>query len=108
MNDAESFDARRKRLWDELVILHDAWAQYSFLFNESQERIELLNACARWYFGTTQRLLMREVILGVSRLTDPPKTGKHANLVLASLLDDPSIDKHRGLRGELDKAIKKV
>jgi hypothetical protein len=51
---------------------------------------------------------MREVILGVSRLTDPPKTGKHANLVLASLLDDPSIDKHAGLSKELDKAITKI
>ena len=108
MTETESFDARRKRLWDELVMLHDAWAQYSYLFNESQERIELLNACARWFFGTTQRLLMREVILGVSRLTDPPKTGKHANLVLESLLDDPTIDKYVGLRKDIDKAIKQI
>lgn len=103
-----TFDARRKKLWDELVILHDIWAQYVYLFNESEERIRLLNACARWFFGTTQRLMMREVILGISRLTDPRKTGKHANLVLSSLLDDPGINHHQGLRAELEKAIEKV
>ena len=68
----------------------------------------MLNACARWFFGSTQRLMMRDVILGISRLTDPPKTGKHSNLVLASLLEDPRIAKHRGLRSELEKSIEKV
>jgi hypothetical protein len=68
----------------------------------------MLNACARWFFGSTQRLMMRDVILGISRLTDPPKTGKHANLVLASLLEDPDIGKYRGLRIQLEKAIQKV
>ena len=108
MSQATAFDAHRTKLWNELVILNDAWAQYTYLFTESEERIRMLNACARWFFGSTQRLMMRDVILGISRLTDPPKTGKHANLVLASLLEDPNIGKHRGLRSQLEKAIEKV
>jgi hypothetical protein len=108
MSQATAFDASRTKVWNELVILNDVWAQHAYLFTESEERLRMLNACARWFFGSMQRLMMRDVILGISRLTDPPKTGKHANLVLASLLEDPKIGKYRGLRSQLDKAIGKV
>ena len=108
MAETAGFDARRTKLWNELVMLHDAWEQYSYLFNTSQERIQLLNACARWFFGSTQRLILRDVILGVSRLTDPPRSGKRANLVLSSLLDDPAIDNYHGLREELAQRLSKL
>src|SRR2546427_9015634 len=38
------------------------------------------NACARWFFGSTQRLLIREVLLGIARLTDSPSIGAFDNL----------------------------
>lgn len=85
--------------------LHDAWAQYRYLFNESNERVQLLNTCASWFFATTQRLLMREVILGISRLTDPVKFGRFDNLVLSSLLFDPALRRRAALRDEIEQAI---
>lgn len=90
---------------NELVVTHDVWEQYTYLFNDSPDRIRMLNACARWFFGTTQRVMMREVVLGISRLTDPPTTGKFPNLVLSSLLTDPVFPEHKGLPQELDAAI---
>ena len=95
----------RKRLYDEIVILHDSWAQYRFLFTESNERMQLLNVCGSWFFRTTQRNLLREVVLGISRLTDPIKTGKFDNLTIGMLLLDLSIDSHIGLRDRLDAAV---
>ena len=86
----KAFADTRTRIWNEIVSLHDAWAQYRYLFNESNERVQLLNTCASWFFATTQRLLMREVILGISRLTDPVKFGRFDNLVLSSLLLSPA------------------
>lgn len=47
---------------------------------------------------------MREVILGVSRLTDPPKRGPFSNLTIASLLDDPAIHDVPGLGDEISSA----
>ena len=73
MTDAEpvDFDKVRGRIGNELVMLNDAWSQYRFLF-ASPDRVEILNACGEWHFATTQRLLLREVILGISRLRFRP------------------------------------
>lgn len=98
------FGPIRKQLWNDLVNLHDAWAQYRFLFHD-EERVRMLNACARWFFGLTQRLLLRDVILGISRLTDPVQSGKHSNLVIASHLLDPAVDQHPGLREQLQAMV---
>ena len=51
---------------------------------------------------------MREVILGVSRLTDPLKTGGYENLVISRLLEDPLVAQYPGLREELSAAIEKA
>ena len=104
----EEFNLARKRLWNELVALNDTWAQYEHLFTESDERIRLLNCCAGWFFGTVQRVLMREVILGISRLTDPPTMGRYTNLVIASLLDDPALSEFPDLARELGSACERL
>ena len=105
---ADEFKLARKRVWNELVALHDTWAQYEYLFTESDHRIRLLNCCASWFFGTTQRVLMREVILGVSRLTDRPTMGPHTNLVITSLLDDPALPQDPELADELRRACDRL
>ena len=105
MAEGNEFSAARKRLWNEIVAIHDVWEQYVYLFNESPERIRLLNACASWFFGTTQRVMMRETILGISRLTDAPATGPFKNLVLATLITDPEVDVHEGLADEMRAAM---
>src|SRR5690349_12883241 len=79
------------RLGEEIVLLHDAWTQYKYLFAASPERVDLLNACARWFFALSQMALFREILLGISRLTDPLEQGKHTNLVLASLARSPEL-----------------
>jgi hypothetical protein len=104
MPTAEEFDTWRKRIWDELVWLHDSWEQYKTLFH-STERVTLLNVCARWYFGSTQRLLLREVILGISRLTDPLEIGGRTNLVIRTLLLDPALNVREDVKNELTQAI---
>jgi hypothetical protein len=101
---AEEFEASRKRLWDELVMLHDAWDQYETLFGDPQT-VRMLNACAGWFFALTQRLLLRETILGISRVTDPAKTGQFENLTLEVLLHDPVLLEHRETEAVLRAAI---
>lgn len=102
---AEEFDTARKRLWDEIVMLHDAWDQYEVLFAHSSERVRMLNACAGWFFNLTQRVLLRETILGISRVTDPAKTGQFENLTLGVLLRDPALSEQPEVKAALRAAI---
>ena len=101
----QPFDATRKQLWNEIVLVQEAWGQYSSLFVEDANRVELLNVCDGRFFNVVQRVLLREVLLGISRLTDPVKQGKCDNIVVSSLLWDPAVDKHDGLREELETAV---
>ena len=108
MSDHGDFDATRQRLWDELVAIHDSWHQYRYLYVESRERVRMLNACARWFFASVQRLLVRDVILGISRLTDPLTVGGFDNLVLRRLVLDPAVSQHDGLAEQLKRLISDV
>lgn len=105
MTDRSGFGATRERLWNEIVLVNDAWAQYQHLYGSSSERVQILNGCARWFFALTQRALLREVILGISRLTDRVRSGSFDNLVIGCLLLDPAVDQYEGLRAELASAV---
>ena len=108
MSENEAFETARKRLWDELVNLHDTWDQYQALFSHSSERVRMLNACAGWFFAAIQRVLLRETVLGVSRLTDPVKSGKFNNLTLGTLLADPALIGAKGTQAKIQEAINRA
>ena len=69
------------------------------------ERVAMLNACARWFFGSTRRLLIREVLLGIARLTDSPRIGALDNLTVAILLRDPALKGQARVRARLRRRI---
>lgn len=68
-----------------LVELHILWQQYRQLFGEATDTVHLLNRTAGLFFKIVQDELWDSVLLGVSRMTDPPGTGKFKNLTLQSL-----------------------
>jgi len=102
---AAEFWTTRDMLSRELALLHSAWDEYQYLFASGTERVKMLYACARWFFGTTQRLLVREVLLGISRLTDAPASGKQENLTIAALLRDPALRGQRNAQARLKRRI---
>jgi hypothetical protein len=69
----------------EVTWLHGRWICYRQLFAESERRIEMLNECAATFFFIIQDVLIGEVQVCLSKLTDPAKTGKHDNLSLEQL-----------------------
>jgi hypothetical protein len=107
MSSAE-FDASRKRLWNELVALADLWTQFQHLFAGSKERVDVLNACASWFFGLTQRLFLKEILLSISRLTDPAEQRGHRNLTIRILLEDPELAGSPEVRIELEEEITRL
>lgn len=104
----EEFEEGRNLLWNEIVHLHNNWEQYQKLYSHSKSRVQVLNACAPAFFAVTQVVLLRETILGISRLTDPPRQGGYDNLTLDFLLSDPRLSDQEELREELKEAIEKA
>ncbi len=73
-------------LYNEVLWLHAKWLEYRKLY-ESPERVALLNATAPFFFAVAQDTLWHDVLLHITRLTDPAKTGRHQNLSLRRLAD---------------------
>jgi hypothetical protein len=63
------------------------WAIYNQLFDSGQENVDLLNKSGSYVFHLLQRLLLDDTILALSRLTDPPKTGRYENASIAHLAE---------------------
>lgn len=73
------------RLNCKLTELHLVWVQYRRLFGTDEETVNLLNRCGGLFFRVVQDELLDSVLLGISRMTDPPATGKRKNLTIQSL-----------------------
>jgi hypothetical protein len=68
-----------------LIELHVVWQQYRQLFGDEPETVHLLNRTSGLFFKIVQDELWDSVLLGISRMTDPPQTGKRKNLTVQSL-----------------------
>lgn len=68
-----------------LIELHILWQQYRQLFGSEPETVHLLNRTSGLFFKIVQDELWDSVLLGISRMTDPPKTVGKKNLTLQSL-----------------------
>lgn len=74
-----------QELKTEVTWLHARWIIYRQLFGHSERRIDLLNECASAFFYVIQDILLGEVQVTLSKLTDPARTGKHDNLSFEQL-----------------------
>jgi hypothetical protein len=74
-----------EELKTEITWLHGRWIVYRQLFAESEKRIDLLNECASAFFYIIQDLLLGEVQVSLSKLTDPAKSRRFDNLSLEQL-----------------------
>ncbi|NLG66066.1 MAG: hypothetical protein GX537_10730, partial [Actinobacteria bacterium] len=68
-------------------MLHAKWQQYRKLYGTSPERVDLLNDSAAFFFGIIDTVMWHDILLHITRLTDPPRTAGKANLTLTRLPD---------------------
>jgi hypothetical protein len=80
-----SIDEVFQELKTEITWLHARWIIYRQLFAHSPQRINLLNECAFAFFYTIQDILLGDVQIALSKLTDPARTRGHDNLSLEQL-----------------------
>jgi hypothetical protein len=72
-------------LYNEVTWLHAKWSQYRILYAESEERVELLNRTAGFFFRMIQNVLWEDVLMHIARLTDAPRSVGKDNLTLMRL-----------------------
>ncbi len=70
----------------ELTQLCTRWRIFDDLFCKGSDRKALLEHTAAWLFGSLGRILLDDLILGISRLLDPPQTGRFGNRSLERLI----------------------
>ena len=62
-------------LWREVTWLHLKWRRCVVLFGGEKSTVDLMNDTAPAFFSEVQRAMVEDVLLHISRLTDPPATG---------------------------------
>jgi hypothetical protein len=73
------------RFWNECALLHWKWNEYVILFGTKPERVDLLNAAAPGFVRIMQDALWDDVLLHISRLTDPTIVAYKETLALQRL-----------------------
>lgn len=87
---------------DHLLDIVFVWKQYEQLFGADIETVALLNSSAPAFFGVIQAQLWDSVMLGVSRLTDPPISAGKKTLSIRAI---PPLISDFDVRGRVDNAI---
>jgi AbiU2 len=85
----EPLGTRFCALWEQVVWLPIKWNNFAELFGTKPTRVELLNRAASSFFGMIQDVLWNDILLHISRLTDPPKRPRLTIRSLPSLIPDP-------------------
>lgn len=92
----------------EVTLLHAIWRTYRQLY-AAEERVQLLNKIAPAFAKVVQDALMDDVLLSLSRLTDPPTTGQNReNLVLRRLTPLAAAAGHEQVELEVDLILEAI
>lgn len=93
-------------LRNEILTLSYKWIEYKELYGINSSRIDILNDSAPAFFYMVERILRENVILGITRLTDPPSMNGKKNITIKAVLDFLSEgDLKIGIKEKMDALI---
>ncbi len=72
-------------LHNEFTWLTAKWQQFQKLYETNQERIEVMNKTAPFFFRVVQFTLWESIVLQIARLVDPPQSVGKDNLTIKRL-----------------------
>jgi hypothetical protein len=88
-------------LKQDIFQLYVQWNEYVDAFGTNEKRVNLLNQASGGFARSVQDALWADVLLGVTRLTDPPKSfGKKDNLTVTRI---PAL-----LEGDLKESVQRL
>jgi len=94
-----------QELEGEIQWLYARWIIYRQLFASSERRIDLLNESASVFFYIVQDVLLGEVQVALSKLTDSARSGKDDNLSLEQLQSRVEVQCEQKLAATLRKLL---
>jgi len=94
-----------KPLWRQVAWLFAKWQTYLRLFGTSEDDLSVLNRAAGSFAALIQNVLIGDLLLTASRLTDPKGAGLRTNLSLETLVHAIEADKYAELREEAEKRL---
>jgi hypothetical protein len=89
-------------MYKELVLTSKKWEEYNDLFLTKSSRMELINRSAPLFFSIFEDSIINDILLSISRLTDPPITAGFKN---ASLKRALSLIKEETTKQDLTKEL---
>lgn len=95
-------------LKQEIFRLFVQWNEYVEAFGTNEKRIQLLNKAAGGFAKSVQDALWSDVLLGLTRVTDPAKTMGKENLSIAQLSTHVSSELFEEVSSLTEDAIKKT
>lgn len=94
------------QLREESIQLHFRWLIYRQLFASSPEDIDLLNERGSSVFFLLQHLLLDNIALSFSKLTDPHEQRNNKNLSIKTLIQVLKEDSNDSLANEIQERLK--
>lgn len=100
----EALEEVYSELQAEVLDLHRRLDLFVDLFDNAG-RVELLNRSAAYVFGVVQDLLWDDIVLRISRLTDPAEAGRGGQHRRLSVQRLPELLSDSALRAEVEKRV---
>ena len=72
-------------IWQDVVSAHALWLIFCQLYVDEPRQLLILRETAPGFFSSIRSVIRNAVILSISRLSDPSKTGGKANASLRTL-----------------------
>ena len=88
----------------EVITLELYWHMFRQLYDAGPEVANLLHETAGIFFGGLRIMSLDNIVLRITKLTDPAKQGKYENAALYSLVAE--IDPNNGLWSEINSKLK--
>ena len=94
-------------LYQQVSYLHAKWGIFCQLYGSTKEVVDLLNSSAPSFFRICEDVLVDDILLNISRLTDPKQTFKRDNLSLEHLVHSIDEVQFTKLKDEIEKLLAK-
>ena len=94
-----------EELFQDICWLHAKWKVFRQLYSKTPETVELLNKSAPSFFRLSEDMLVDDVLLTISCLTDPKQTFKRENLTLERLASCIDETKYPVLKAEIEQLL---
>jgi hypothetical protein len=102
----ESIKEIFNELKNQVIWVHTKWENYRQLFGTTDKRLKLLSECAHTFFLITHNALIVDVLVSLSRLTDPAEDARgNKNLSFEQLKKQVEDDGDRELASRLGQIL---